>query len=194
VQKNDDAQALKLGWSGFASERYVPGGHHTGFAGTHDELLERVRRRWSDRRPGQGRDDLDQVVIVPVDPAGFISSTVLVTETTELSAALVRRQSHEAPYIEVTADGLREEASFASVVLYSAATLEENGGSRSGDFDWEVVALLAGPVEVEPMDPLTMARNMLEKTGGTYCAYTADEYAEAIWYWARRAKAGATED
>ena len=37
----------------------------------------------------------------------------------------------------------REEARFARVVLYSAATLERNGGTRSGDFDWEVVALLA---------------------------------------------------
>ena len=82
---------------------------------------------------------------------------------------------------------------FASVVLYTADTLLENGGKRSTDAEWEVVALIAGPVEVEPMDPLTMARNMLEKPGGTFCEYSAQEFAESIWYWAARAKAHVRE-
>jgi hypothetical protein len=187
--ENDAIGDLKLGWSGFARDRYVPGGEHTWFAGTHDELLDRVRAAWPRRQPGQGRADRSQVVVVPVAPDGFVCGTVLVTEDTPLHADLVRRQDHEDPYIRVTADGPRETARHAAVVLYSAATLLENGGARSGDFDWEVVALLASPTADEPMDPLTMARNMLAKPGGTPCDYTAREFAEAVWYWSRRAAA-----
>ena len=192
--ENDRAADLKLGWSDFARGRYARGGSHTWFAGGEHELLERVRAGWPRRRPGQGRDDLSQVVVVPVAAAGFVCSTVLVEEDTPLTAELVRRQPHEEPYIRVLADGPREAAAHASVVLYSAATLEENGGARSGEFDWEVVALVAGPVADEPMDPLTMARNMLARPGGTPCAYTAEQFAEAVWYWSCRAAARPRED
>jgi len=104
-----------------------------------------------------------------------------------LHAVYDRRQAQEEGFVRVTADGAREPAIHASVVMYSAETLQENDGRRSGDFDWEVVCLIAGAVAEEPMDPLTMARNMLAKPGGTYCAYTAEQYAESIWYWAARA-------
>ena len=191
--KNDADRVPSLGWSAFATGRYVPGGRHTYFDGSPEELLDRVRAGWSRRRPGQGREDLAKVVIVPVDPAGFVSSTVLVDDKTVLHAGFERRQAHEEGYVGVTAEGPREEVKFASVVLYSGDTLLENGGTRTTDADWEVVALIAGPVAVEPMDPLTMARNMLEKPGGTWCAYTAEEFAESIWYWAARAKAHVEE-
>ena len=36
------------------------------------------------------------------------------------------------------------------------------------------------------MPPVTMARNMLEKEGGTKSVYTAEEFAEAIYYWSQR--------
>jgi hypothetical protein len=189
VLGNDRTAVPNLGWSDFARARYVRGGSHTWFEGGEEELLARVRAGWAARRSGQGRRDLTQVVVVPVAPEGFVCSTVFVEEDTPLSAELVRRQPHEEPFIRVLADGPREAAAHAAVVLYSAATLEENGGKRSGDHDWEVVALVAGPVAGEPMDPLTMARNMLGKPGGTPCAYTAEQFAEAVWYWSRRAAA-----
>ena len=191
--KNDPDAVPTIGWSDFAAGRHLPGGKHTWFEGTAEELLVRVRENWSGRRPGAGRAGLDKVVIVPVDPAGFVSATVQVDETTPLHARFDRRQAHEEGFVRVTAEGPREPALHASVVLYSADTLEENGGTRSTDCAWEVVCLLAGPTATEPMDPLTMARNMLEKPGGTYCAYSAEEYAEAIWYWAARASAHVPE-
>lgn len=188
--KNDGLGSdLKLGWSDFAAGRHVPHGKHTWFEGTAEALLARVRSGWTARRPGAGRADLTQVVLVPVDPAGFVSSTVSVNADTVLHAVYDRRQAQEEGFVRVTADGEREPAVHASVVMYSAETLQENDGQRSGDFDWEVVCLIAGVVAEEPMDPLTMARNMLEKPGGTYCAYTAEQYAESIWYWAARATA-----
>jgi hypothetical protein len=191
--KNDDIRWLKLGWSDFARRRHVPGGKHTWFEGSPEELLTRVLDSWHHRKPGAGRLDREKVVVVPVDPAGFVSSTVLVAEDTPLFAGFERRQEHEEGFIRVTAEGPREDAQYASVVLYSAETLEENDGSRSGDYDWEVVCLIAGPEPDEPMDPLTMARNMLEKPGGTYCHYSAEQFAEAVWYWSCRASAHVPE-
>ncbi len=192
--KNDDSGVLKLGWSDFATGRHVPGGKHTWYEGTASGLLELVRAGWAYRRPGAGRTGLDKVVIVPVDPAGFVSSTVKVDENTVLHAVYDRRQANEDGFTRVTAEGPREEVQHASVVMYSADTLLENDGARSGDFDWEVVCLIAGPKEVEPMDPLTMARNMLEKPGGTFCNYSAREFAESVWYWAGRAASHVEED
>ena len=188
--KNDAAgpeEVPTIGWSEFALGRHVSGGRHTWFEGSDTDLLDRVRTGWLDRRPGAGRSDLSQVVIVPVDPNGFVGNTVRVDESTGLHARFDRRQPHEEGFIQVTADGPREVVRHAAVVLYSAATLLENEGTRSGDFDWEVVCLIAGSESEEPMDPLTMARNMLEKTGGTFCEYSARQFAEAVWYWSTRA-------
>lgn len=177
-----------MGWSEFARGRYVRGRGHAWFDGSEEELLDLVRRHWRDRRPGDGRMDLEQVVVVPVPADRFRGATVRVDETTPLSARLVRRQPHEDPYMEILADAPAEPVGHAAVVLYSAATLLENGGARSSDADWEVVCLLASPEATEPMDPLTMARNMLAKPGGTPCDYTARQFAEAVWYWSARAK------
>jgi hypothetical protein len=175
-----------LGWSAFARERYRPGTGRCHFTGSPEELLDLVRAHWDARRPGAGRDGLDEVVAVPLPPDRFVSGTVLVEEGTELVARLERRQPHEDAYVRVTARGPCEPARHAAVVLYSAATLLENGGARSTDRDWEIICVTASAVPDEPMNPLTMARNMLARPGGTPCAYTARQFAEAVWYWSRR--------
>jgi len=192
--KNDDLSDLKLGWSDFAASRHLPGGKHTWYEGAPEELLDLVRNGWPERTPGAGRSDLDQVVLVPVPADNFVSSTVLVDEDTVLYAHLDRRQKGEDAFIRITADGEREKPVHASVVMYAAEILTENDGTRSGDFDWEVVCLLAGAAESEPMDPLTMARNMLEKPGGTFAPYTAEEFAQSIYFWSVRATAHVRED
>ena len=176
-----------LAWSDFARSRHLPGGRHTWFEGDEMALLALVRRHWDERRPGAGRTGLDEVVVVPVPPDGFHATTVLVDEHTPLAAALDRRQPHEDPFIRVTARAEPPPPTYAGVVLYSAEALTENQGRRSSDADWEVVCLLAGERAEEPMDPLTMARNFLEQPGGTFAPYTARQFAEAIWYWSRRA-------
>lgn len=83
-------------------------------------------------------------------------------------------------------DGLKPEpANFVKIVCYSAEALSEND-ERSTDCEWEIISIVASPIENEPMPPLTMARNMLEKKGGTKSEYTAKEFAEAIYYWSQR--------
>ncbi len=180
---------VKIGWSDFAKARNRPDGGHSWFRGEDEELLERIRENWSERLPGSGREDLEKVVRVPLPPERLVCSSVLVDEDTPLVARFERRQENEDGHVRVLARGPREEARHAYAVLYSAEALRENGGRRSGDFDWEIVALVASPVDEEPMNPLTMARNFLEKPGGTFCDYTARAFAEAIYYWSRRASA-----
>lgn len=181
------SQVPSLGWSDFARARYRAGRGHSYFEGSESELLDLVRAGWAQRRPGAGRKDLSQVVVVPVPCEGFVGSTVLVDETTALQAGFERRQPAEDGYVKVSAAGPAEPVRFAGVVLYSGETLLENGGSRSCDADWEVVSLLAEPAADTPLHPLTMARNYLEKPGGTHCEYSAREFAEAIYYWSCRA-------
>ena len=176
-----------LAWSDFARERYLAAGRHTWFDGDAAALIDLVRAHWPDRRPGAGRQDLDQVVVVPVPAARFHGTTVLVDERTPLHARLDRRRPAEEPYIDITANAAPEPVAHAAVVLYSAAALEQNDGRRSSDADWEVVCLLAAAVPEEPMDPVTMARNFLRQPGGTFAPYTAQQFAEAIDYWSRRA-------
>lgn len=178
---------LSLGWSDFARQRYVAGSGHSFFEGTLEELLALVRKHWADRRPGTGRTGLDQVVVVPVPPERFVCSTVRINGGTPLFARFERRQAQEDGHVRVTAAGPREPARYAAVVFYSAGILLADGGRRSGDFDWEVVCIIASPVPDEPMDPLTLARNLLRKPGGTHCEYSARQFAEAIYYWSQRA-------
>jgi len=123
-------------------------------------------------------------------------------------AVVTKRSEHETSFVNVFADpkfvgftgylaaemrtsGLAlplEPAKFVTAACYSAAALEENDEERSTDCDWEIVCLICSPVEKEPMHPLAMARNALEKAGGTMSKYTAQEFAEAIWYWSQRVK------
>ena len=81
-----------------------------------------------------------------------------------------------------------EPLAFANVVLYSKDTLaKKNEGDTQPD--WEVVAVLASSVENEPMDPITMMRNMRGKAGGTRVNYTAEQLLDSIEYWSTHAKA-----
>ncbi len=184
--------APRIGWSDFARDRYRPGKGRCYFAGSDEELLALIRQHWAERRPGFGREDQSQVLLLPLPPERFVCATVRVDESTPLHARFTRRQDDEAGYLEVRAEGTPEPARHAAVVLYSAKTLLENGGARSGDWDWEIVSVQASPVADEPMHPLTMARNMLAEAGGTPCEYGARDFAEAVWYWS--ARCGVRED
>lgn len=178
---------ISIGWSEFARGRHQAGQGRSYFLGTEDELVALVVAQWDAREPGAGRPDLEQVVVVPVAADKFVCGTVALTDDMVVHAEVVRRQPHEDPHVRVTAEGEPEPAKFAKVVLYSAATLLENDGNRSCDSDWEIVSIIASPIDNEPMGPLTMARNMLGKPGGTPVQYSAEAFAKSIYYWSQRA-------
>ena len=188
-----------IGWSKFALERHTKKIAATQFPWPSELLLKLVRKHWNKRIPGQGRTDLNKVVIVPIQENEIDLDVLFTTSWVHIKnlkpenyikGKLVSRQAGEDPYIEISAwsggpwnTSLSEKVKYAKVVLYSADTLLENSGTRSTSCDWEVVAILGGPWSNEPMTPLTMARNYLQKDGGTFSPYTAEQFAESIYFW-----------
>ena len=189
-----EPEVSSIGWSKFAKHRHQKGMGFSYFKGSDEELFDLIRRNWDKRAIGDGAVSIDDVCIVPVPADDFVCTTVKITDDTKLTARVTRRQPHEHPFVKVEAvDAVTEPCNYAKVVLYSSNELLKNGGERSCEADWEIVCVIASPVENELMHPLAMARNMLEKSGGTPRQYTAQELCESIWYWSQRCKI-ASED
>ncbi|RDJ34999.1 MAG: DUF3228 family protein [Crenarchaeota archaeon] len=185
---------LTIGWSKFAADRHVEGAGNSFFRITPEEVIERVKNSWANRLPGQGESGLGRKVVVPVRPDGFFMSSTELREGLPLRAEVTQRQEGEDLYIEtyLDADDAKmmgidyEPAGHVRIVCYHKEALTENDGERTTNCDWEIVCVLASRVGQEPMLPLAMARNFLEKPGGTKSVYTAEEFAESIYYWSKR--------
>jgi len=181
-----------FGISNFANERHFD--RTKGFTWTalsHEELIEEIKKNWDKRIPGAGERDTTRKVLVPINPERVYGSYVTILPGMALKSEVSQRQAGEDYFVDTRVADLRYNQSavqFAKVVLYSKEALLENGGTRSTDANWEVVCLIGSDVDNEPMHPLAMARNMLEKAGGTASTYTAKEFAEAIYYWSQRVK------
>ncbi len=192
---------LSIGWSQFALDRHQEGAGNSYSELSDESVLELTKRYWDGRFPGQGETDLTRKVVVPIDSISckyFYTSTISTREALlfsiinglKINAQVVVRQPGEDPYVEkyIEWDELvklgvhPEPAKFVSIVCYSAEALLENNGTRTTDKDWEIVAVLASQFSNEPMAPLTMARNFLQKTGGTASVYSAQEIAESIYH------------
>lgn len=188
-----------IGWSQFARDRHKKGMGHSYCEAPTEDVLHLVKINWQYRTPGHGETGLDRKVVVPIKDSMsgclFFLPTVRLRMGLPVQADVVTRQEGEDPYIETYVDiadakrlGIEPEvAETASIVCYSAEALLENGGTRTTEDEWEIVCVLASnDVDEPPMTPLTMARNFLEKTGGTKSVYTAEEFAKAIYYHATR--------
>jgi hypothetical protein len=163
--------------------RQTPESPYSHFEGTEDELIQLVCLCFHEGKQGYKPG----VLLVPVPPERFRSSTVQVNLETPLRAVFGARREPEAPYLSVRAQGKKTQAKYAFVVLYSHAVLVE-GNEATTDCDFEIVSINAREsVEEEPMDPMTMARNFLVLEGGTRGDFTAQQFAESIVYWSTRA-------
>lgn len=188
---------MRLGWSNFALKHSAQGTGNSYSTLDPSEVVRLADAYWDKRRPGSGETDLSRKVIVPVPPEGFFCPPrAKLMAGMPVRAEVVTRQDGEDPYVQTfitTEDAkawgvlVETPAEIAEVVCYSAEALLENGGTRSTDCDWEIVTLLCSiGGATDPMMPLAMARNFLEKPGGTKGEYTAQQFAEAIWHWAQR--------
>ena len=195
MRKHLDNKNFTIEWSDFAKERHVRGKGFSFSTLTNEQVLELVRDNWDKAIPGTGEKDLSRKILVPVNSDSFFTSTVLLNENLPLSSMVTKRRPEEDSYVQnfITPEQARsnnvgpEAANFVKIVCYSSDALQENN-ERSTDCDWEIVAIVASPIENEPMTPLAMARNMLDKEGGTKSEYTAKEFAEAIYYWSQRVR------
>jgi hypothetical protein len=187
---------FSLAWSNFALQhsRYGTGNSYSTLS--NEEVLKLVQENWDQRRPGAGETDLNRKVLVPVPVEHmFCSPRAEIVMGLPVRARVVQRQAGEDPYIEtyITPEdaekfGVKQTpAKKCDIVCYSADALLENGGERSSEADWEIVTILAYPDDFEePVPPLTLARNYLNKPGGTYGEYSAKEFAESIYYHATK--------
>lgn len=193
------ARAPSLGMSSFAFHQHLPDMGNSYTTLHVSDLIELTRLYWDNRVPGNGETGLDRKVVVTIEkptdlhgkPLFYCPPRVKLQPGMPVCAEVVTRQEGEDPYVEtfITPEVAKQygveakPAALVRVVCYSVEALLENNGKRTTSDDWEIVCLLCSSGEKEPMTPLTMARNMLEKTGGTYGEYTNTEFAEAIWYW-----------
>jgi hypothetical protein len=179
-----------IGWSDFALKHSARGTGNSYTSLEPNEVAEIVDACWNFKEPGDGETDCSRKVLVTIPAKGFfLPPKVKLADGLPVQAEVVKRQAHEDPYIEtfVTPEDAAQfgfvetPAVNVKVVLYSAEALTENNEERSTECDWEIVCILCDSGEQEPMAPLTMARNFLEKEGGTKSVYTAQEFAEAIY-------------
>lgn len=191
------SKAPTIGWSVFAKKnaRAEAGNSYTTLE---DHVVEQlVKDCWDNAAPGHGETDLTRKVVVPVPTPVvkknfFLPPRAKLVKGMPIFAEVFQRQEHEEPFVETFTTPevagafnalMITPADYADIVCYSAEALEENGEKRSTDRDWEIVTILCRlDPKREPMKPLAMARNFLEKEGGTKSEYTALEFAEAIWH------------
>ncbi len=203
VEADSSRDVPSLAVSAFAGARWGSERGNARYRGSQENLLTLVQDHWHAREPGANRSALDEVVVVPVPVEIFLCDSVLITEATPLSATYSRRAEGEDGYARVSAEGEHEAAAFAGVELYSRTAQCENNGKRTSDADWETVSIVTSPEprsrpgELPPMNPLTIARNILEKPGGTAMPLSGElaiDFAKAILYHARRASLYHDED
>lgn len=174
-------------------KRQTPESRYTHFDGDWDELLQLVRAQWPQRETSPHNSG---VALVPMPQAlahRFYTGIIEITPDTPLKAEFLPRVEGEEPFIQVSAaGGGKQPAQSAEIILYSHETLAQDGDApptREADYYIVSVNAYASP-EKEPMNPMTMARNLLGLKGGTRpeVPYTAEEFARAIVYWGRHAR------
>jgi len=186
---------LSIGWSEFARNNSTYGTGNSYSSLSEEQVVALVVANWNNRTLGTGESSLDRKVLVPVPSFGFFCPPrAKLVAGLPVKAEVFTRQEGEDPYVQTyvtTEDAakfnalIETTAKVVEIVCYSAEALLENGGTRTTQCDWEIVTILCG-LQREPMTPLCMSRNFLEKTGGTKGIYTAQEFAEAIWYWSQQ--------
>jgi hypothetical protein len=153
--------------------RQTPASRFSHFDGSEEELLRRVHEHFYDAAPGYR----DGVVLVPVEPDGFWSSTVKLEPGDRLVGAFESRAPGEEPRKETYVAGRSKQPAVAvDVVLYRGDVLRLNN-EESSDADWEVIALVARlSTEPEPMNPSTLMANHFEISGGTPTLLSDSEF------------------
>ena len=152
------------------------------FTGTDAELINLVEQNFEKRVAGYRTG----IVTVTFQGDGFFAPVVEVSELTEFETKFAARCAGEDPFIQVFAKGCEKSpAKFVDVILYHRDVLAETE-DRSTDHTWEIVTINARIGPMEPMMPVTMARNMSQGIGGTKAVYTAEELIESILFWSNK--------
>lgn len=171
------------------------------FAGSERDLLDRVVLGFAKRKPGYR----DGVVLVPVDPTGFFSGTVPLSEGMSLKATYEPRRPGEEPRLHVGAavppgmsyKDMKAPAVACDIVLYASSVLAEGGDNElpAKEGNWEVVSINPRMcVEDEPIPPEALIANHLQESGGTATNMTDSDFVAALRrsraYWIKHVSLG----
>lgn len=153
-----------------------------------DELVRLIADNFENRKPGYR----EGVILVPVPPANFFSSTVPLREGMLLTASYAARRPGETPRMHVgaTVGGMagdyrsaKSPAVACDIVLYASTVLAEDGDNElpAEPGNWEVVSVNPRVcLEEEPINPEALIANHLQESGGTATLMTDSEFVEAL--------------
>lgn len=160
-------------------KRQTKNSSHGYFDGSWYELIKLVEDNFGKQIPGYRPG----VILVPVPADRFYTAMCKIDENSILETTFEKRWEGEEPVPKtVVVNGKKIPARFVRIVLYGHDVLKETN-QQSTTAEWEIISINASLVENEPMHPMTMARNMLEKAGGTKAEYSGQQFAEALWFW-----------
>jgi len=161
-----------------------------------EEVLRLLAESFAKAKPGYR----DGVCLVPVEPEGFFSGTVLLKEGDKLAGSYVARRPGETPRKQIgVVGGTKLPAKAVEIVLYSHAVLEEDKDANTGA-DWEIVSINATTCTgKEPMPVGTLLANHFHvhgsNDGGTNTGMTDAELVAALKvsfeYWRDKANVAA---
>ena len=174
-------------------KRQTPQSRYNHFNGSWEALVMLVESQWEHRQVSPHNSG---VLLVPMPaPAwpNFWSSIVPLSPGSKLRAEYSPRVAGEDPFIQVEVLGEQKvQALRAEIILYSHETLAKDGDAPlTRQADYYIVSINAyATTEMEPMSPMTMARNFLGLKGGTRPEkpYSAEEFAKALIYWNNHAR------
>ena len=161
-----------------------------------DDLIARIEADIDIAKQGYR----DGVLLVPVDPQGFYTSIVTLSEGDRLVGQFKRRAPKEDPRKSVVRDRgntplaeLKQPAERVDVVLYRDDVLAEDGDQTG--HKWNVISVNAYPTDEEaPIHPDVLISNHFHLSGGTqtYMTPEAFEYQlrESVMYWKDKAMVG----
>ena len=164
------------------------------FEGTDEELLSRANECFTMMRPGYRSG----VVLVPVDPTGFFSGVVTLSEGDELVGKYESRKEGEVPRKFVTTSATKQPAELVEIVLYSSEVLAEDGDNELPIHpdNWEIISINASPTADPsiPIAPNVLMHNHFGSDGGTDTGLTDPEFVallkEGFEYWKNKAMCG----
>lgn len=152
-----------------------------------DELIKRIKENFKQAKPGYR----DGVILVPVTPEGFYSSTIKLNDGDLLIGEFSKRKDNEEPRKGTYAvRGEKLPVQYVDVVLYSHDVLKENSENES-DEEWEIVSINASDVKNTPIPTGALIANHFELSGGTSTNLTDSEFVallrESVMYWKDKA-------
>lgn len=157
---------------------------------TDEELLARIQANLPKAKPGYR----DGVVLVPVPPQGFYTSTVVLQDGDHFVGEYVARRPGEEPrkstYVATNKFGEKlekVEAKSVNIVLYSHNVLMLNHENESSA-DYEIISINAEPTDEEaPIPTGALIANHFELSGGTATNLTDSEFVallrKSVLYW-----------